>query len=1014
MQRYVDHPWAREARFMLESVQHLIREQLFASAALLCEPLLCRASQMVVIDREFSQLRWQVLSCYADALKGKGENKRALAMYERRHLLTHLLDSLTHRIVLRAQSIYKRAISERKVNKLRVAEQQSYKYGGSNTPQQQEPQAMDTWEPTLDTWEPTEQQRAQEQAQEQELAQQQQQQFTAGTPEGAGVQGRSTWQADYKEEAQLKFKEAKCLMENKQDAAAISALEAIVLFARTVEMNLVLARCYETTGMNKNAINVYKHALRQCPLALEAALALLRLDVSEPAIWATVDPLPSAVAPVAAENAPTTNMHATPAKSVRFATPVTGGGGGGGAPGPSAPSAAPGAALYVLQRRTAHRQHLRAASAAVMGPKGDNCAKNRRCGSASGCTRMRVWRAGTTRQRSNRDVYPYLPPATAIPRLITAGCHVQVPLRKRLPWLSHAAALKSYHTPIPAHSHTAPPPAIVAPVLKHRARRCDAQVPLRKRLLWLSNWLHSYRTLYYQHTPLAKADVLKHCAPPPHAGAAAQAAAVAQPLAARARVPLRKRLPWFSHWLHAHACALRGQYAAALDSWGFMITVLGGEMSTGALIGMGQAHLELGNLEKADLLLAKAHNRDPLNMDGMDTYAKVLCLSGNVPPAQPLDAAVAALKAPFVRSAVVIGVWLQKGFKVGQGGDVPSAQPLDAAVAALQAPFVRSAVVIGVGLQKGFEVGQGGDVPSVQPLDAAVAALKAPFVRRLNSLVYTLIDVDPNRGEAWVAAALYADIKGDVEKAYSGGGFKKTQERDSGNRVPWAWVNAALYADIKGDVEKEMVSYGGMVRCYLKSKKHVEAVSTAKQAMKRFPTRADPLVLMGKVLAETGKVKGETGRAAQAYKAALALEPGHVGASMALADCLTVAGEHEECIALLSKAFETNSRTPDALPTKLGDACVAARRYDDALRYYHIATRQNSANDAAKEGLRRLDMILRGLDPDFDDEDATIDGDGDNDDQLELDDSEAMHQLDCRCSLLLTKWQGRGDDSDEY
>jgi TolA-binding protein len=64
----------------------------------------------------------------------------------------------------------------------------------------------------------------------------------------------------------------------------------------------------------------------------------------------------------------------------------------------------------------------------------------------------------------------------------------------------------------------------------------------------------------------------------------------------------------------------------------------------------------------------------------------------------------------------------------------------------------------------------------------------------------------------------------------------------------------------------------------------------------------------------------------------------------------------------------SREKDADALPARLGQAYVAALQYNDALRCFHAACNANPANAAAKDGLRRINMILRGLDPDFDDE----------------------------------------------
>ena len=82
------------------------------------------------------------------------------------------------------------------------------------------------------------------------------------------------------EEAHIKFKEAQCNVELGETSSAINALEAIPVKWRTCAANLCLGRLLRNAGLKRNAINAYKEALRQNPLALEAVAPLVQLGVS--------------------------------------------------------------------------------------------------------------------------------------------------------------------------------------------------------------------------------------------------------------------------------------------------------------------------------------------------------------------------------------------------------------------------------------------------------------------------------------------------------------------------------------------------------------------------------------------------------------------------------------------------------------------------------------------------------------------------------------------------------------
>ncbi|CAM9531895.1 unnamed protein product, partial [Phaeothamnion confervicola] len=99
-----------------------------------------------------------------------------------------------------------------------------------------------------------------------------------GAPLVAGMPAAAPWQRTYLQEAALRFKEACCLRECGDASAAITALEGVLLFARTAEMNVCLAGTYESAGLKRNAASTYKVALRQNVFALEAIPPLLALS----------------------------------------------------------------------------------------------------------------------------------------------------------------------------------------------------------------------------------------------------------------------------------------------------------------------------------------------------------------------------------------------------------------------------------------------------------------------------------------------------------------------------------------------------------------------------------------------------------------------------------------------------------------------------------------------------------------------------------------------------------------
>lgn len=73
-----------------------------------------------------------------------------------------------------------------------------------------------------------------------------------------------TKKREYLPVAELKFMEAQCLIAGGEPGAAISALESILQFARTTEMNATLGRVYETSGLKRCAFLRNKKSIAGC------------------------------------------------------------------------------------------------------------------------------------------------------------------------------------------------------------------------------------------------------------------------------------------------------------------------------------------------------------------------------------------------------------------------------------------------------------------------------------------------------------------------------------------------------------------------------------------------------------------------------------------------------------------------------------------------------------------------------------------------------------------------------
>lgn len=80
-------------------------------------------------------------------------------------------------------------------------------------------------------------------------------------------------------EAEAKFHLAESLIRQSKLSEAIGVLDSIPARQRTAKASMTLALLHKRAGMPKQAADGFREVLRECPLALEAVLELLNLDV---------------------------------------------------------------------------------------------------------------------------------------------------------------------------------------------------------------------------------------------------------------------------------------------------------------------------------------------------------------------------------------------------------------------------------------------------------------------------------------------------------------------------------------------------------------------------------------------------------------------------------------------------------------------------------------------------------------------------------------------------------------
>ncbi|EXB74838.1 Anaphase-promoting complex subunit 7 [Morus notabilis] len=254
---------------------------------------------------------------------------------------------------------------------------------------------------------------------------------------------------------------------------------------------------------------------------------------------------------------------------------------------------------------------------------------------------------------------------------------------------------------------------------------------------------------------------------------------------------------------------------------------------------------------------------------------------------------------------------------------------------------------------------------------------------KLNKLVHDLLVTDPTRPEVFVALSVlwerkdergalsYADKSIRIDERHIPGYIMKGNLLLTLKRPEAAVVAFRVAQELRPDIR----SYQGLVHSYLALSKIKEALYAAREAMKAMPQSAKALKLVGDVHASNS---GGREKAKKFYESALRLEPGYLGAALALAELHVIEGRNGDAVTLLERYLK--DWADDSLHVKLAQVFAATNMLQDALSHYQAALRINLQNEAAKKGLERLEKQMKGVDPDApedDEENEVEDADAD-------------------------------------
>ncbi|PIA44506.1 hypothetical protein AQUCO_01700244v1 [Aquilegia coerulea] len=233
---------------------------------------------------------------------------------------------------------------------------------------------------------------------------------------------------------------------------------------------------------------------------------------------------------------------------------------------------------------------------------------------------------------------------------------------------------------------------------------------------------------------------------------------------------------------------------------------------------------------------------------------------------------------------------------------------------------------------------------------------------KLNRLVHDMLNIDATRPEVCVALSVLWERK-DQRRALA---YAEKCLRIDDRHIPGQIMKGNLYISLDRpdaavvafraaqELRPDLRSYQGLVRSYLVLSKIKEALYAAREAIKLMPHSAKAIKLVGDVHASN---PGGRDKAKKFYESSLRLEPGYLGAALALAELHVVEGRNGDAVTLLERYLK--DWADDSLHIKLAQVFGATNMLQEALSQYQSALRINPQNEAAKKGLERLEKQMK-------------------------------------------------------
>ncbi|KAF2075344.1 hypothetical protein CYY_003373 [Polysphondylium violaceum] len=238
----------------------------------------------------------------------------------------------------------------------------------------------------------------------------------------------------------------------------------------------------------------------------------------------------------------------------------------------------------------------------------------------------------------------------------------------------------------------------------------------------------------------------------------------------------------------------------------------------------------------------------------------------------------------------------------------------------------------------------------------------------LNKVCNDLVASNPNSAETWTSVALHFFLKENVEKALENvdRALSIKETHDFAHSLKGEIflslddpVDALPSLSRAFQLSKNILTARELVRCHLILNQMKEAYLVAETIHKLSPEYSKSMALLGMVLANQPEERDE---ARKILSKALSLSPHCTDTVLTLSKLNVVEGRFEEAIDMLKTQLEYQET--DLMHTEIATVYMNKEMHDEAMIHYNNALEINSQYEPAIRGLDRLQLIMKGIDPD--------------------------------------------------